>query len=119
MQDEISSGWAKIERTFASWVVVLTSKLERDIKTTFMTGDVVSRRAAKDTQRLVTGVSELSKPVLSLPSAIQRLGEKEDSWDLIKAGVNPLEDGKLLGNFKASSTKQRAKLPKKKVCNVL
>ena len=111
----MNSGWAKVEQTFASWVVVVTSKVERDIKTTFRTGEVISRTATKATEQVISTVVQASRPVLSLPSTIQKLNDNEDTWDLIKSGVNPLEGGRLIGNLGATSTKERAALPKKTV----
>ena len=119
IQDQVNSGWAKIEQTFASWVVIVTSKVERDIKTTFRTGEVISRTVTKSTEQVLSSVMEASRPVLMLPSAIQQLNDNDDAWNLIKAGVNPLEQGKLLGNLGATSTKQRAALPKTRAPSVL
>ena len=119
IQDQVNSGWAKIEQTFASWVVIVTSKVERDIKTTFRTGEVISRTVTKSTEQVLSSVMEVSRPVLMLPSAIQQLNDNDDAWNLIKAGVNPLEQGKLLGNLGATSTKQRAALPKPRAPSAL
>ena len=119
IQDRVNSGWAKVEQTFASWVVIVTSKVERDIKTTFRTGEVITRTVSKRTEQVLSSVMEVSRPVLMLPSAIQQLNENDDAWNLIKAGVNPLEQGKLLGNLGATSTKQRAALPKSRAQPVL
>ena len=40
---------------------------------------------------------------------------KKETWDLMRVGVNPMDEEQLLGNFKAKNTKERAALPKKKV----
>ena len=96
--------------------MIVTSKVERDIKTTFRTGEVISRTATKATEQVISSVVQASKPVLSLPSTIQKLNDNGDAWDLIKSGVNPLDDGgRLIGNLGATSTKERAALPKKTV----
>lgn len=115
LKDEVSNNWAKVERTFASWVMVFTSKVERDIKTTFKSSEFISRKVTKETSNFISGVTLISKPLLSLPAAIEKLRGKEDSWGLIRAGVNPLEQSRLLGNFGATSTREKAKLPKKRV----
>ena len=65
------------------------------------------------------GASDISKPLFSLPSTIQELTNKEESWNMIKIGVNPLEKGKLLNNLGTVSTKERAKKTRKKVTSSL
>lgn len=113
--EEVSNNWAKVERTFASWIMIVTSKVERDIKTTFKSTEFISRKVTKERNNFISGVTLISKPLLSLPSVIEKLRGKEDSWGLIRAGVNPLEQSRLLGNFGAASTREKAKLPKKRV----
>lgn len=56
----------------------LYPKVERDIKTTFKTGDFVKRKIAKETKSVITSVTKISKPLLSLPSTIQRLRLKHE-----------------------------------------
>lgn len=35
---------------------------------------------------------------------------------MIRIGVNPLVEERMLGNFNAKNTKERASIPRKKVC---
>jgi hypothetical protein len=51
----------------------LLEQVERDIKTTFKTGDFVTRKIKKETKAVFSGVAEASKPFLALPSTVQRL----------------------------------------------
>jgi len=58
--------------------------------------------------------------LLELPSTIGEMTamtQKDDNgtsirqaWELVKRGINPVEAPQLLGSFKATTTKQRAKL---------
>jgi hypothetical protein len=57
-----------------TFINIIQIKVERDIKTTFKAGDFVSRKVSKETNNLFTGVAEISKPLLSLPATIKRLG---------------------------------------------
>lgn len=44
-----------------------------------------------------------------------RYSDQKDLWGLVRVGVNPLGEERMLDNFNAKNTKERARLPKKKV----
>lgn len=62
IKDEITSFWMKIEKQLNSFSVIVSSKLERDIRTTLSIGDYVTRKISKDTENIFTsGVEELQR----------------------------------------------------------
>ena len=62
IQDEITSFWIKIEKQLNSFSVIVSSKVERDIRTTLSIGDYVTRKISKDTENIFTsGVEELQR----------------------------------------------------------
>lgn len=61
IQQEFVSFWAKLEQTILSWGMVVSAKVERDIRTTGLAGEYVSRRVVKDTEALTKGVVSISR----------------------------------------------------------
>jgi hypothetical protein len=52
----------KIEKQLNSFSVIVSSKVERDIRTTLSIGDYVTRKISKDTENIFTsGVEELQR----------------------------------------------------------
>jgi hypothetical protein len=47
--------------------------------------------------------------MLYLPSSVSEIAKDSSKWALIRQGINPTESPRLLGNFAATTTKQRAK----------
>ena len=109
--DEISSIWTALEKRFEGFRLVIASKVEMDLRTVDFAGNYAKRRFSKDLGRIASGIDTISKPLMSLPSSIQ---QSEEVWNLFQAGVNPLDNQpRLMSNFDATSTRQRAKMKKK------
>ena len=52
----------KIEKQLNSFSVIVSSKVERDIRTTLSIGDYVTRKISKDTENIFTsGAEELQR----------------------------------------------------------
>lgn len=61
LQEEITNFWFKLEQQWSSWSIMITSKVERDIRVTLGASDYVTRKVTKDTEKLFTGAQELQK----------------------------------------------------------
>lgn len=61
LQEEITNFWFKVEQQWSSWSIMITSKVERDIRVTLGASDYVTRKVTKDTEKLFTGALELQK----------------------------------------------------------
>lgn len=118
IKEEVESFWLKFENQIESFKLIVVSKVERDIRTTLGAGDFVTRSFKTGTFDLTKGIGDSTiKPLSQLPGRIKELSSKKDSpLNLVLSGLNPLEDkSRLLGNFDATTTKQRLnKLRKKK-----
>lgn len=59
IQNNVSSSIAKIEETLSSWLIIVLTKIERDLRTTSSATEFIQRRALKDTVKLISGVDSV------------------------------------------------------------
>lgn len=84
-------------------------KVQQDIRQTKIVSQEVNRRFSKTAKDVVQGSISIIDVVSDIPSTIQELSNRSDTWSLIASGVNPFEKPKLIGNFKSTNTAARVK----------
>lgn len=126
IKNQINTVLTRIEASFESLQIKVSSKVQRDVRATILTGEYITRKVTKNSQILIGGISDLSRPLLALPSAIKDISElasRDDSGvtirqalELVRAGINPLQSPpELLGTFKATNTRDRVLQKPKRV----
>ena len=72
MRTPLFNAWDIVVNIILEWTSFLP-QVDRDIKLTLKTGDIIQRKIKKETKIIFSGVSEVSKPFLALPAAVQKL----------------------------------------------
>lgn len=80
------------------WVSLISPKIERDIKSsTRYANYYIGRKFVKEAKSIVDNAGQVLNNIISVDKI--NINQTGDYIKLLKLGVNPLENSKLLGNF--------------------
>lgn len=80
------------------WVSLISPKIERDIKSSTRYADYyIGRKFVKQAKNIVDNAGQVLNNIISVDKI--NVNQTGDYIKLLKLGVNPLENSKLLGNF--------------------
>jgi hypothetical protein len=54
----VTGFWMKVEQNFEKFRLIIDSKIQRDVRTTLLTGDYLSRKVSKDTNAFIDSIKE-------------------------------------------------------------